>query len=437
MLKLFPLVFLFFSSLIAMLAEPSARQSLETSRVATIDHAAHQSTGCASPDWGFFGHRRINRMAVFTLPPEMMVFYKKHIEYITDHAVDPDKRRYATKHEAVRHYIDIDQWGTLPFDDLPRTWTDVLLKYAELNVVTERGDTISILDNKSIDQKADYFQLSRPFLRRFDPSKNMPPMAYDDYRKFFSSQILPQYYEEEWLIDIDSLNALLQVPVKIKSAYAVDKFSEHGILPYHLEKMQRSLTQAFLNKDADRILRLSAEFGHYIGDAHVPLHTTTNYNGQLTNQIGIHGFWESRIPELFADARFDYFVGKAEYFDKPRDYFWDIVLTSHALVDSVLLIEKSLSETFEEDQIFCYDDRLDATIRTYCKEYADAFNQRMDGMVESRMRSSIAAIGAVWYTAWVDAGEPDLRKLSSGGATEEDEALQSAFRSGKIKGREH
>ncbi len=27
--------------------------------------------------WGFFGHKRINRMAVFTLPPEMMVFYKK------------------------------------------------------------------------------------------------------------------------------------------------------------------------------------------------------------------------------------------------------------------------------------------------------------------------------------------------------------------------
>ena len=31
--------------------------------------------------WGFYGHKKINRMAVFTLPPEMLGFYKKHIEY--------------------------------------------------------------------------------------------------------------------------------------------------------------------------------------------------------------------------------------------------------------------------------------------------------------------------------------------------------------------
>ncbi|MEL6356174.1 MAG: hypothetical protein AAFQ37_04495, partial [Bacteroidota bacterium] len=55
------------------------------------------STAVQSPDWGFFGHRRINRMAVFTLDPEMMPFFRANLEYLTDHAVDPDKRRYATK----------------------------------------------------------------------------------------------------------------------------------------------------------------------------------------------------------------------------------------------------------------------------------------------------------------------------------------------------
>lgn len=42
--------------------------------------------------WGFFGHKKINRMAVLVLPTELMAFYKKHIEFITEHAVDPDKR---------------------------------------------------------------------------------------------------------------------------------------------------------------------------------------------------------------------------------------------------------------------------------------------------------------------------------------------------------
>ena len=77
--------------------------------------------------WGFFGHKRINRIATFTLPPEMFGFYKEHIEYLTEHAVDPDKRRYAVDGEAQRHYIDIDHYvhsGEDPFEVVPRKWKD-------------------------------------------------------------------------------------------------------------------------------------------------------------------------------------------------------------------------------------------------------------------------------------------------------------------------
>ncbi|HZX74578.1 MAG TPA: S1/P1 Nuclease, partial [Cyclobacteriaceae bacterium] len=45
--------------------------------------------------WGFFGHEKINRLAVFTLPPEMIGFYKKNIQYLTEASVNPDRRRYA------------------------------------------------------------------------------------------------------------------------------------------------------------------------------------------------------------------------------------------------------------------------------------------------------------------------------------------------------
>jgi hypothetical protein len=70
------------------------------------------------------------------------------------------------------------------------------------------------------------------------------------------------------------------------------------------------LVDAFKARNFELILRQSAELGHYIADAHVPLHTTSNYNGQLTNQLGLHAFWESRIPELFADKNYDYLVVK-------------------------------------------------------------------------------------------------------------------------------
>ena len=61
--------------------------------------------------WGFFGHKKINRVAVFTIPDsELFQFYKKNIDFLTEHAVDPDKRRYAVKGEAEKHFIDIDHY---------------------------------------------------------------------------------------------------------------------------------------------------------------------------------------------------------------------------------------------------------------------------------------------------------------------------------------
>ena len=54
------------------------------------------STSDYSSTWGFFSHKKINRMAVFTIPDESLFhFYKFHIDFISEHAVDPDKRRYA------------------------------------------------------------------------------------------------------------------------------------------------------------------------------------------------------------------------------------------------------------------------------------------------------------------------------------------------------
>jgi hypothetical protein len=65
--------------------------------------------------------------------------------------------------------------------------------------------------------------------------------------------------------------------------------------------MQQRLTNAFKEKSVAKILKLSAELGHYIADSHVPLHASSNHDGQSTNQKGIHGFWESRVPELLAE----------------------------------------------------------------------------------------------------------------------------------------
>lgn len=309
---------------------------------------------CASAhvlySWGFFAHKRINRLAVFTLPTGMMNFYKSRIEYITENAVAPDRRRHAFDAEPPRHYIDIDHYGEHPFDSMPRNWKKAVAKYSE-----------------------------------------------------------------------DTLQA-------------------YGIVPWHAVKVVGWLTQAFRENNLDKILSHSVDLGHYIGDAHVPLHTTENYNGQLTNQKGIHGFWESRLPELFSDE-YDYFVGKAVYIENPLDFLWNAVKESADAKDSVLLFEAALNERFDKDKKYSFEDRGTKTIRVYSKEYSREYHEAMNGMVEQRMRKAIHAIGSMWYTAWVNAGKPNLENLTDKEMSQElKEQLKEEermWKTGKIKGREH
>ena len=217
-------------------------------------------------------------------------------------------------------------------------------------------------------------------------------------------------------------------------------FTKHGILPYNLVSMQHRLTDAFARKDLPTVLRLSAEMGHYVADAHVPLHATENYNGQLTGQDGIHAFWESRIPELFAEKDWDFLVGQAEYIQDPQHYYWDIVIKSNQLSKDVLHIEKELSHTFPQDEQYCFLERNNIMVRTQCPEYAAAYDKAMHGMVESRMQDAIHAVGSAWFTAWVDGGQPvfsDFLVEMSDADRKAYEELERDFVRGKTYGREH
>jgi hypothetical protein len=187
-------------------------------------------------------------------------------------------------------------------------------------------------------------------------------------------------------------------------------------------------------------LKVSADLGHYIGDSHVPLHTTENYNGQLTNQKGIHGFWESRIPELKA-KEYDYFVGRAYYVDYILSDEWETVQQSFAAKDSVLELEQQLNNTFPKDRKYSQENRGRTLVKAYSEEYSNAYNEMLNGMIERRLTQSIIKVGSYWYTAWVNAGQPNLDELleksPSKKLQKEDLELDNIYNTNKIKGRQH
>ena len=241
---------------------------------------------------------------------------------------------------------------------------------------------------------------------------------------------------EKHYIDLDHYgDSALQI-LPIYWSDAIEKFSEdslrqNGIGPWSAYLTFASLTKAFENKNKAAILRLSADLGHYLGDLNVPLHTTKNYNGQLTNQNGIHGFWESRIPELQA-VDYALWVGKADYIARPQQAIWDAVANAHSQVDSVLRIERELTLAFPEHQKYSYDERNGLTVRVYSREFTEAYALALDGQVQRQMKRSIKMISDFWFTAWINAGQPDLLTLRDG--TVEEEKLA---RDAKIKTRAH
>jgi hypothetical protein len=245
-------------------------------------------------------------------------------------------------------------------------------------------------------------------------------------------------------IDIDHYGKYpyTELPHKWKDAvlkFGEDSLTAYGIVPWHIQIMLNRLTKAFREKNFSSIMKNSADIGHYIADSHVPLHACSNHNGQFTNQKGIHGFWESRVPELLADRQFDFVIGKAAYIKDPGAYIWDRVLESGNAADSVLTFDKELSHLFPADKKYAFEKRNNLIIRQYSSAYTVAYNNKLNGMVERRMRQAIFAVASFWYTAWVNAGQPDLTGLASESFSESDlkdfDDLNEKWQSGSIKGR--
>jgi hypothetical protein len=195
--------------------------------------------------------------------------------------------------------------------------------------------------------------------------------------------------------------------------YSEDSLVQHGIVPWWVQTMLNRLTDAFREKNQVKILKLSAEIGHYIADAHVPLHACSNHNGQYTGQKGIHGFWESRVPELLADSEWDFFIGKADYINNPGEYIWNRVMESALAADTVLKYEKQLTMNFPSDQKFAFEERNGMILRQYSSWFSSTYDKKLNGMIERRMRLSVFSVAAFWYTAWVNAGQPDLTNLTN------------------------
>ena len=210
-------------------------------------------------------------------------------------------------------------------------------------------------------------------------------------------------------------NAFDIIPHKWEDAmakYTADTLKKYGTLPYVVVETQQKLTEAFRKRNKDSIIFYATDLGHYIGDAHVPLHTSINYDGQLTNQQGLHDLWETTIPETELAGFAIKSRHKAQYLPSVENAIWDILKHTHSLLPVMFATEKEVSKNFSDTaRKYRWEFRWGKNRRFYSKEFATAFHKALKGSVDEQLIRSANALSDFWYTAWVNAGRPDLGSL--------------------------
>jgi hypothetical protein len=137
------------------------------------------------------------------------------------------------------------------------------------------------------------------------------------------------------------------------------------------------------------------------------LHNTSNYNGQFTNQIGIHGLFESRIPELFAN-QYQCIPLKANYLNNPLAFTWETITEGFTVLPFVFEMDKKIRKKIPAQKHFGFTQKGKKWVKIWSFEYAEAYHQALNGLVEKRLMHAAYAIACLWYTAWVNAGQAPL-----------------------------
>ena len=219
-------------------------------------------------------------------------------------------------------------------------------------------------------------------------------------------------------IDLEAFgdSAAWKMPFKWEAAvktYSRDTLLEYGYVPYQIMVIKNRLTEAFRSGNRDSILFYATDLGHYIGDANVPLHTSLNYDGQLTNQKGLHSLWESTVPELEIEHYMLYNGHKAKYISNPEQAIWDCIRRSHQLLPDVFGKEIEASKVFVDSTKFRMQVRRGREVKSFSPAFAKEYSKLLGKTINDQLKNSAAMIADFWYTAWTDAGKPDLSNLLS------------------------
>lgn len=230
----------------------------------------------------------------------------------------------------------------------------------------------------------------------------------------------------------DYLNSIPHEYNKAVAKYSIDSLKEQGLVPWEVMKVYGKLVKAFKEEKRDSVLFYAADLGHYVSDAHVPLHTTTNHDGQLTGQKGMHVLWESLVPENDIQGYQLYDEHTIQYIKNPQDFIFEVLKESHAMLPEMFQVEKEVTSQIGLDKKHVDVVRNGKTLKYYSKEFIQAYANRLGKSVHQRMMQASFRVACFWYSAYVDAGKPVWVKATDSSLNEKFKIEKSTWKANKL-----
>ena len=235
----------------------------------------------------------------------------------------------------------------------------------------------------------------RPFFERYRVAVIEHSVDPDLWRTAgWDAEESPRHY-----LDMDAYgpHPFKDIPREYDAAvkrYGLEFVRKNGLLPWRANEIQGKLVEAFMLKHPyarENIKLFSSVIGHYLADAQVPFHASSNHDGQLTKQWGIHSRFEAEL--------FDRYRNKLQVPTKPlvkignmRDFTFDALTDSFPHVKTILDADRAAVAGRE-----VYDD-----------QYFALMFERLKPVLEDRLAASVAAVASAITAAWEEAGKPAL-----------------------------
>jgi hypothetical protein len=236
----------------------------------------------------------------------------------------------------------------------------------------------------------------RSFFQKFRTTVVEHSIDPDTYRTMGWAEEPPRHF-----LDMDSYGPFpfKDLPHEYTEAVAkrgADFVIKNGLVPWRAQEVYVQLREAFRQLPAspfarDNVKLFSAVLAHYVGDSFQPFHAAVNYDGQLTNQQGIHARFESELFDRYQD-KLRIAPAPLVPVPDPREFVFGTLTDSFTFVDPILAADREAIRGRE-----LYDDPY----------FAKLF-EKAGPIMEKRINGAITGVASLIAQAWVEAGKPAL-----------------------------